>query len=140
MKALRSLVRLHKLRVDEKRKHLAALENRRAAILADQAQLERELQSEKEIARGSLDAGTTFTAYLKGYEFRRARIVELLAEIEAQIEEAAQALSEAFQELKRYETAQANRERRARAELERRQTIEQDEIGIGMHRRSSKVV
>ena len=38
MKALRSLVRLHKLRVDEKRKHLAALENRRAAILADQAQ------------------------------------------------------------------------------------------------------
>jgi flagellar biosynthesis chaperone FliJ len=51
------------------------------------------------------------------------------------LEEARQAVSEAFQDLKRYEIALDMRKKSAKAEFERKDTIAMDEISLNMHRR-----
>jgi flagellar FliJ protein len=51
------------------------------------------------------------------------------------LEEARQAVSEAFQDLKRYEIALDMRKKSEKAEFERKDTIAMDEISLNMHRR-----
>ncbi|MBI3505552.1 MAG: hypothetical protein HY059_11980 [Proteobacteria bacterium] len=51
------------------------------------------------------------------------------------LEEARQAVSEAFQDLKRYEIALDMRVKAAKAEFERKDTITMDEMSLNMHRR-----
>lgn len=138
MKALESLARLHRLGLDEKRKRLVELELGRAGIEAEQADLVRELQQEKVVAKASLDASRTFLAYLANHEARKDRLAERLEEIGLLIEAAADDVATAYQELKKYETALANRKALAAKERERRELIEQDEIAINIFRRSTK--
>ena len=138
MKALESLARLYRLELDEKRKRLVELELGRAGIEAEQADLARELRREKVVAKASLDASRTFTAYLGNHEARKDRLAERLDEINLLIEAAADDVATAYQELKKYETALANRKARAVKERERQDRIEQDEIAINIFRRSTK--
>lgn len=135
MKTLASLVRLHRLRLDERRKILSELEGQRDGLVRRQVGLEKEFVSEKQAAQASLDASTTFQAYLAAFENRRDRLAVDLVEAGKRIEAAHDAVTESFRDMKKYETVMANRKERARKEMERRQVIEQDEIGLQIFRR-----
>lgn len=135
MKTLASLVRLHRLRLDERRKILSELEGQRDGLVRRQVGLEKEFVSEKQAAQASLDASTTFQAYLAAFENRRDRLAVDLVEAGKRIEAAHDAVTESFRDMKKYETVMANRKERARKEMERRQVIEQDEIGLQVFRR-----
>lgn len=138
MKALKSLVRLHRLRLDEKRKFLSELEGRRADLMRRREDMRDELVAEKAAALASLDAGSTFPAYLAAFEVRRDQAAALLAEIGHRIEAASADLAESFRDLKQHEIVLANRMERARKEVARRERIELDDIGIDIHRRRAK--
>ncbi len=138
MKALKSLVRLHRLRLDEKRKFLGELESRRADLLRRRDDLRDELRAEKAAALASLDAGSTFPAYLTAFEARRDRAASLLVEIGRRIVAARDGLAESFRDLKQHEMVLANRMERVRKEAARRERIELDDLGIDMHRRKAK--
>jgi flagellar biosynthesis chaperone FliJ len=66
---------------------------------------------------------------------RRERIEAQIAGLQPLLEEAREAMSMAFQELKRYEIALDIRVRTAKADAERRDTIAMDEMSLNMHRR-----
>ncbi len=109
MKALKSLVRLHRLRLDEKRKFLGELERRRADLIRRQQDMRDELRAEKAAALASLEAGSTFLSYLTAFEVRRDQTASLLVDIEHRIETASADLAESFRDLKKHETVLANR-------------------------------
>lgn len=138
MKALTSLVRLHRLRLDEKRKNLGELEGARADLIRQQEDLWDELRGEKAAAQASLEAGSTLSAYLAAFGARRDRTASLLVDMGHQIEAASTDLAESFRDLKKHETVLANRKERARKEAARRERIELDDIGIDLHRRKTK--
>src|SRR3712207_5758861 len=114
---LHTLIRLHKWRLDEKRKALTELQGL-ADRLADEARrLEEEVANEQQIARASAEVSYSYANFARVAIDRRRKLAQSIAQVEAQIATAREEMAEAFQELKRYELAQEGRDRRKAEEL-----------------------
>jgi flagellar protein FliJ len=127
---LHTLIRLHKWRLDEKRRALAELQALADKLAQDTARLEREILAEQEIARTSPEASFGYGNFAKQAIERRRRLAESLAQVEHQISEATEEMAEAFQELKRYELAQEGRDRRDEAKRKTRENAALDEVAL----------
>lgn len=135
MRGLPSLIRLHQWKVDEQRRKVTELE-----ILADQlegqvARLQEDIDREGRSSGHDLASSQAFSAFLKGALLRREKLRGSIAEVRAQIADAKDALADAYRELKSYEIAQANRERREERKRGLRDRAKLDEIGLAMYRR-----
>ncbi len=138
MKGLPTLIRLHRWRLDGKRKRLAELE-RLAAELDDQRrQLEAELGAEQEVAKAFTEAALTYDVYAKAVIMRRENLAQSIADTKSQIERWALEVMESFQDVKRYELAQAHRQRAAEQQAARREQAVLDEVGAELYRRRNR--
>ncbi len=135
MSALDSLIRVHRWQLDERRRYLAGLDALAVRLRTDAQRLQEESESEARAAGLSLQAGAAYPLFLRTLFERRKKLERSIAEVEAQIGEAREAVSEAFREVKRYELAAANRVRDARTRLARRQQTELDALALTIHRR-----
>lgn len=137
-KDLSTLIRLSKWEVDEKRRALSALYAREEQILAVLRDMEARLKAEQANLQSNMALAVTWAAYYENYCSRRDDTNRQLAEVRRQIELARDDLAEGYRQLKTYETAQANRERREREELDRKERIFLDEIGLQRHQRKGE--
>lgn len=137
MKGLPNLIRLHRWRLDEKRKNLAQLERLADDLREQDRRLDAELVREQETAAANEEARASYGAYAQQVVARRERIAQSKAEVAAQIEQAAIEVQEAFQELKRYEIALEAREKAERQRAARIEQARLDDLGLQMYRRKS---
>lgn len=138
-KGLKTLIRLSKFNVDEKRRVLTALQTREDQIIEEIRQGEEQLRHEQQLAaEDATGIGFSYGAFQNAWMRRRDLMHQALAAVRADIETARDELAEAFRELKTYEVTQANREKREREELDRKEQIFLDEIGLNMHRRKAE--
>jgi flagellar protein FliJ len=137
MRALSTLIRMHRHLLDEKRRALTDLENLRADLIRQREKLEAELVREQEIAKKVEVGAFAYAGFARGVIGRREKLQNSLAEIDGRIAAAQEDVATAFQDLKRHEIALAARQRRQREEEERRRQIELDEVSLEMHRRRS---
>ena len=79
---LHTLIRLHKWRLDEKRRALAELQALADKLAQDTARLEREILAEQEIARSSPEASFGYGNFAKQAIERRKRLAESVAQVE----------------------------------------------------------
>ncbi len=119
MSAIDHLMRLHRWQLDERRRHLAELEELAERLRAEQYRLDAESEREQ-AASASPDAGFTEVGYVGQLVERRRKLVQSRAELAERIVRARDALAEADQELKRYEIIIANRARQQELREERR--------------------
>ena len=134
MKGMPGLIRLHRWQLDEKRRQLVELQRLQDELQEQLARLEAEIKGEQRTAAVEV-ATTAYGPYAQLAVMRRTKINHSLADVGRQINEARDAVSEAFQELKRSELLQEQRQKRALAVADRRATIEQDELGLRNYRR-----
>lgn len=135
MKSLKTLIRLHRNELDEKRRHLAEMQRRLDALQQALATHDAEVEREKEMARHDLDAAMAFPRFHKAASLRREKLVADLVEAERMVEAAREEVASAFQEVKRFEITEENRierERRHEAQLEQ---VRLDEVALNQHRR-----
>jgi flagellar export protein FliJ len=137
MSTLDSLIRLHRWQVDERRRQLAELEALALKLRQELARLAEEHTNEQAAAGTSFLARHVYPGYLRRAMERQKTLEQSLAETEAQTLAAREALAEAFQELKRYEVAQASRERLRISAAARRERLETDAIAIETFRRAN---
>ena len=138
MKGLPNLIRLHRWRLDEKRKNLAELERLAADLRQQAAHLEQELKGEQTAAaRAPEEAGYAYGRYANRVIARREAIAASLAEVKTKIAQAAAAVTEAFRELKRFEIAQERREQAELAKAAKAERAVLDEMGLQGHRKES---
>lgn len=135
MSDLDSVIRLHRWRLDEKRRALAELKALADRLTGEASRLEQELQEEQDTARASTEAGYTYGNYAVEVIARRRRLADSLAQVEARILEATEEIAAAFQELKRFELAQEGRMRRDHERRKRAEASRLDEIGLDRFRR-----
>ena len=135
MSALDTLIRVHRWQLDERRRYLAGLDGLATRLRADSQRLQDEAESEARAAGLSLEAGAAYPLFIGPLIERRKQLERSIAEVEAQIAEAHEAVTTAFQEVKRYELAVANRTREGRERLARRQQRDLDALALDMHRR-----
>ena len=136
MTDLQPLIRLHRWQLDEKRRALAELEALSERLHDQIAQLDEELVREQAFAAEAAEPPPGFGAYTQTMLDRKARLNESILEVQQQIAASRDQIAEAFQELKRFELVEEDRERRDAARRKRRETQAYDEIGTSrFHRR-----
>lgn len=135
-KGLKTLIRLHKWTVDEKRRALVALQAREEQVITEIRQAEEQLVAEKKIAAEDVTgAGFLYGQFANAWLDRRSQLNRTLDVVRAEVARAADELADAYGQLKTFEITQRERERRAKAEADKKEQEKLDEIGLTLYRR-----
>lgn len=133
---IKNLIRLHEWNVDEKRRKLGELLRLQGELEDQMKQLEEDLvRQQRAAAADPTLAGLTYGAFAEQAIKRRENLQDSIDQMEFVIGHAQDELSEAYQELKKYEIVERNRQRRYELEQTRREQIMLDEIALNQHRR-----
>ena len=125
-----SLIRISNYEVETLQKRLAEITARRASAEMRIAVLEAEAEIEQARARDDAEAAMMLQAYLNGWKHRKSTVEADLGELEAEEEGARDALTGAFEELKKFEhVAEVSRLERLAA-AERRESAAFDALGL----------
>lgn len=136
MSSLKTIIRLHKWQLDEKRRALAELQNLADRLKAELERLREEVASEQETARANPDFAFNYANYAQAALERGRRLTQSLGQVDVQIAVATDQMAEAFQELKRYELAEEERLKREKEKQKRKDANMLDETAlVGFRRR-----
>jgi flagellar protein FliJ len=130
-KGLKTLIRLSEWTVDEKRRELGVILDNLAVAEQARDDLEAELLREQASAQSApQEAGFFYGAYADGVINKREQLRQQIININFRVEEAREALSEAYREQKKYETVEKNRLEREAKERDRKEQLLLDELGL----------
>ncbi|PWC38648.1 flagellar export protein FliJ [Azospirillum sp. TSO22-1] len=139
MSSLKTVIRLHKWQLDEKRRALAELQNLHDRLVAEMHRLQQEMLYEQQVARADPMAAFGYAAFAKAALERGRRLQDSIAQVEQQIAVATEEMAEAFQELKRFELAEEERLKREREKIRRKEEAMLDETAlVGFRRRQEQ--
>ncbi|MNU55450.1 hypothetical protein D3C71_445310 [compost metagenome] len=125
-----SLIRISNYEVETLQKRLAEVAARKAEAEMRVAVLDAEVEIERQNARVDPTSGMMLQAYLKGWALKRADAEGLVAAVAAEEEGARDALTSAFEELKKFEhVAETTRLGKLLAAA-KRETAAFDEMGL----------
>ena len=125
-----SLIRISNYEVETLQKRLAEVAARKAEAEMRVAVLDAEVEIERKNARLDPTSGMMLQAYLKGWAMKRADAEGVVAAVAAEEEGARDALTSAFEELKKFEhVAEATRLSKLLAAA-KRETAAFDEMGL----------
>ncbi|MFC0634252.1 flagellar export protein FliJ [Brevundimonas balnearis] len=125
-----SLIRISNYQVETLQKRLAEITERRASAEMRLAVLEAEVEVERERARDDASAGMLLSAYLDGWKLRKSAAEGDLTVVEAEEAGARDALTSAFEELKKFEHVAEVTRLDKLAALGRREAAAFDEMGL----------
>lgn len=137
---LRGVIRLNRWNVDEARRRLGQILRARDDLERRARDLETQLGAEQKIAAvAPVEGGLLYGNYARWVIERRRQLAAAIDEIEKNVAAVREQLREAYRELKKYEVAEAARERQKQKELDRREQFELDEVGAqGARRRRAQ--
>lgn len=125
-----SLIRISNYEVETLQKRLAEITARRASAEMRVAVLDAEVEIEREQSRGDADAAMLLQAYLNGWKMRRGAALTEVQTLDLEEEGARDALTGAFEELKKFEhVAEATRLSAVLA-AGKRESAAFDELGL----------
>ena len=130
MKSRETLIRLKKFQVDEKRRRVAQIEGMIAEFQRMSVELEREIQTEQERAGINDPSHFAYPTYAKAANQRKENLKRSIDDLRVQLDDAKAALAEAFEELKKVELLDERDQARERADMNAREQMELDSIGI----------
>jgi flagellar export protein FliJ len=135
MKGRQILIRLNEREVDDKRRRLAELDRLLDQLKLQAQNLESDLLVEQKRAAADYEAGMTYGAYSQAIILRREKLAASIADLEQKVLDARDDLAESFQELKKFEIAEANFQRRKAADELRAEQAQLDETAVEGFRR-----
>ncbi|CAN5142456.1 flagella biosynthesis chaperone FliJ [soil metagenome] len=130
MKWANSLIRISNYEVETLQKRLAEVVERRWAVEMRLASLAAEEEAECQHVREDAEAGIYLAGFKQGVVIRREKLNQDLGVIAAEEEGARDALSEAFEALKKFEHVAETAKVAAKAEANKRETAALDELGL----------
>jgi flagellar FliJ protein len=130
MKSRDTLIRLKKFQVDEKRRKVMQIEGMIAEFDRMATELEREIKTEQDRANIHDPSHFAYPTYAKAAIQRRENIKRSADELRVQLNDAKEALAEAFEELKKVELLDERDQMRERAAESAFEQSELDAIGL----------
>ena len=125
-----SLVRISEFQVEELRKRLAAVTDRRVEAEMKLVLLHAEAEAESRRSAQDVEAGWYRVGYLEGWRARRDATLLAIETIKIEEAGARDAVAEAFAELKKYEQLEENAQLADRRAEAKRETAELDQLGL----------
>jgi flagellar FliJ protein len=130
MKSRETLIRLKKFQVDEKRRKVAQIEGMIAEFERIGTELEREIKVEQDRAGIHDPAHFAYPTYAKAAIQRRENLKRSADELKTQLNDAKEALTDAFDELKKVELLDERDQARERAAGAAQEQADLDAIGL----------
>jgi flagellar FliJ protein len=130
MKWANSLIRIADYEVEALRKRVAEISSRRAACEMVIESLAREAAVETERARNDAEAGWYLIGFRDGWKLRQTRAAAELAAVQIEEQGARDALSRAYEDLKKVEQVAENARVAARKAAAARETAVLDEVAL----------
>ena len=128
---IETLIRLNDWNVDQKRRKLGDLQRLIEGFEAELKKLEQDLLNEQAAATAAPNEGGFVYGYYADRVIERRAIIQIsIQQLEKDTDEAREALSVAYRELKKFETALESRKLRQELELARKDQLDLDEVGI----------
>ena len=128
MKGIKTLIRLRKQQLDEKRKLLAEQENEKLRLEQALSALQQELKKEQKLAAESPDIAFMLVRYAEENKQKQKRISEAIDQKNLDISQFEKELHILFSELKKYDIALEQMLAREAQEAKRKETIMLDDI------------
>lgn len=125
-----SLIRISNYEVETLQKRLAEITERRATAEMRLAVLDAEAEAERDRARGDAHAGMMLSAYLNGWKARKSTAEGDLNALDAEEAGARDALTGAFEELKKFEHVAEATRLNALVAIAKRETAAFDEQAL----------
>lgn len=125
-----SLIRISDYTVEGLRKRLGEIAQRKADLELRLAILDAEAEVEAQEAKNYAEAGWYHVGYLQGWRLRRGAAEAELRSVEQEELGARDALTAAYEELKKYEQVAEGQRLTAAKERARRETAAMDEMGL----------
>lgn len=125
-----SLIRISNYEVETLQKRLAEITARRASAEMRLAVLDAEVEIERERARADADAAMLLQSYLHGWKLRKGAAEADLTVLDHEEEGARDALTSAFEELKKFEHVAELTRLNAVIAAGKRETAAFDELGL----------
>ena len=130
-KGVATLIRINELNVDERRRELGARLRELDDLEAALELLEKEVVDEQRTANAQPEiAGFIYGAYANTVIHRREQFQLAITSKEQEVSVAREVLSDAYQELKKYEVFYENQRRKEAEEQASKDQAELDEVGI----------
>jgi flagellar export protein FliJ len=129
-RTLEKLAQMAQMKLDQHRQALNDLETMKADLVRRISDLDEQIHREMSVAQSDPLATQGLGRFLTVTRDRQARLRSSVAEVDAQIEQAREQVSEAFRERKRYEHVLDNRRSERRRRLDRAEQARMDEIGL----------
>ena len=129
------LIRLARFKVEELQKQMAELDRSRQALLNQIERLEASVPEEQAVAAESKEGFLAYGSYAQAVIKRKENIRLSLDEVDVQADALRGRLTEAFQELKKYELLEERRLARVQQALRAAEQDELDEIAQIRHNR-----
>ena len=128
---IETLIRLNDWNVDQKRRKLGDLQRLIEGFEAELKKPEQDLLNEQAAATAAPNEGGFVYGYYAERVIERRAIIQIsIQQLEKDTDEAREALSVAYRELKKFETALESRKLRQELELARKDQLDLDEVGI----------
>lgn len=139
MKGLDNLIRLHRWKLDEKRRQMTDLERLKTELEAQAGRLKQDMTAEAEVVRGSRpEMRFGYSTWLESALLRRDTIEQSLNNLCVQIAHCHDEVTAAFQDVKRYELVAESQARQARNHAARLEQADHDETGVDQFRRRTQ--
>ena len=130
MKSLKTLIRLHRRTLDEFRRKQVELERQKEILQQVSRKLREELEFELQLAAESPQMGHFFGNFADRIKSRRKEIDEEVYKVNQNILQVNKQIAIAFSEVKKFEVALENLQKREREARERKEQIMMDDIAI----------
>ncbi len=135
MKTLNILIRLHKRKLDELRRNMAALEGQKEQLHQSIKSLQNELEKEMKLAGLQAEMANFFGEFAKRIRGRQDMLHGEIKNIDVKIAELNKEIFAEFTELKKYEIARENLKQKMAEEEKRKETLMLDEIAAQQFQR-----
>jgi len=128
MKALNTLIRIHKRNLDELRRNMVALENQKAKLEQAIIILHQELDKEIALASTQPEMSNFFGEFAKRIKGRQETLRQEIIAINIKIKTLNDDIFAEFTEIKKFEIARENKKTRLKDAENRKETLMLDEI------------
>ena len=130
MKSIQTLIKINKQALDEKRQELVELEGQKEQLLQWKKKMKQELETETQFASKNPEMSMTFEYYRNLINGRQKNLAEALGDINGQIENITEQISEIFTEVKKYEIIEQQKLTKMLKEQKRKEVKALDEIAL----------
>jgi hypothetical protein len=138
VKSKKTLIRLHKWKVDQERRKLLLLQAEQSSLQEKKAKLEKSAIEEQAKAADMEYGALLYPSFAQSVILRRAQIDDSLSGVSEKMKGALQSTKSAFLELKKYEIVEDNRVQSEKLEERRSEQREQDEVASQRYTRQNK--